>query len=53
MNNGTFDTAVYNRLTRKWVREGKTLTESAANRRLTVRQNQSPGAQFKVVKRRG
>lgn len=52
-SNGTpqvFDTAVYNRLTKKWEREGKRLTRKQASNRLAYRNRTSPYAEYKVVK---
>lgn len=44
-----FDTAVYNKLERRWVREGKRLTEKQADSRLKYRRRHSPAADFKLV----
>lgn len=51
-----YDTAVYNRLTNTWVREGKSLSEAAARRRLANRKYRNPSATFMIVsanRRRG
>lgn len=50
MANKKLDTAVFNLLTREWVREGKALTERQAYNRLNYRRRNSfPDAQFKIV----
>lgn len=45
-----FDTAVYNRLTDKWEREGRRLTRKQAQNRKAYRTRTSPYAEYKVVK---
>lgn len=44
-----YDTAVWNRLEKRWVREGKRLSKKAADNRLGYRKRYSPGADFKLV----
>lgn len=45
-----YDTAVYNRLTKKWEREGRRLTKKQADNRKAYRTRTSPYAEYKVVK---
>lgn len=45
-----WDTAVYNRLTKKWEREGKRLSRKQAANRLSYRNRTSPYAEYKIVK---
>lgn len=45
-----FDTAVYNRLTKKWEREGRRLTRRQAENRKGYRARTNPHAEFKIVK---
>ena len=44
-----YDTAVWNRLEKKWVREGKRLSKKQAENRLGYRSRYSPNAEFKMV----
>jgi hypothetical protein len=44
-----YDTAVWNRLEKRWVREGKRLPKKAAENRLGYRRRYSPAAEFKMV----
>ena len=47
---GVFDTAVYNRLTKEWEREGRRLTRRQADNRKGYRSRTNPHAEFKIVK---
>lgn len=50
-----YDIAVYNALYRRWVPEGKLLTEAAARRRLAYRKRRNPTARYMITmaRRRG